>query len=239
MPATSSFLVIILFLLISLSLCHPFFIHKSGTLYRFLASSPSTPSIVNLGLAGSQRLSIQSSLSAENQSIGPSGTRAAILQVIRGKRKKKKRERQKRYVHAALKTLLICRCLSAFPLSVLCNHPLLFLTLASFSFFLPFPPSNLSSPTSLSFPNLSIATFSPLHFLLLLLSSRPIRDPAFHPWEATTTALRLLTRPGVLAIIRSIQYLSYLSVFPWVTSVDRDSYRFFLDAIRANPRRRD
>lgn len=53
--------------------------------------------------------------------------------------------------------------------------------------------------------------------------------------KAITTALQLLTRPGVLAIFRSIQNPSYLSVLPWVTNVHRDSFRFLFDTTPVKP----
>lgn len=124
LPATSSFLLVIISFRFFFS-PHLFVFFSSTIILSFYTDSslhlPVTSSIVNPGLAGSQQLSIQSSLSAENHSIVLSGTCAVILQLIRQEKQTKKK---KRCVHVALKTLLTCRCLSAFPLSVLCNRPL-------------------------------------------------------------------------------------------------------------------
>lgn len=148
MPATSSSLAIILFHFFS-SLHLFVFSSSSIILLFYIDSSPNLlahhPSSIQdwLDLNG---YSIQSLLPAENHSIASSGTCAAVLQVIREEKE------TERCVHAALKTLLICRCLSAFPLSVLCNRPL---ALASFSFFsFSHPPICLFSHLFPSLPYL-------------------------------------------------------------------------------------
>lgn len=166
LPATSSFLLVIISFRFFFS-PHLFVFFSSTIILSFYTDSslhlPVTSSIVNPGLAGSQQLSIQSSLSAENHSIVLSGTCAVILQLIRQEKQTKKKKKVCSRSFKDTFDLSLSVCVSAVRLM---QPPSLSFSRSLHSFFfLPFPPSSLSFLTSFFFPNLSIVIFSPFHSL--------------------------------------------------------------------------